>query len=122
MFFLARVVCRKPWLGALVYIAAVSVSLVSLVASEEWIELAVLITVHSVTVLVMLRYGLLALAVWATFGWFIEHSLLTYEFGTWYGESSLVAVVAIAAAALWAFWTSLGGRPMLPASWSVREA
>ena len=50
----------------------------------------------------------LALAVWASVGWFIEHSLLTFDFGAWYGQSSLVAVVLIAALALWAFRTSLG--------------
>ena len=114
LFFLARAVCRKPWLGALVYLAVSSVFFLPFIAAGDWIELTVQTTVTVVTVLVMLRFGLLALAVWATCGWFIEHSLLTYEFGAWYGESSLVAVAVIAALALWAFHTSSGGSVARP--------
>jgi hypothetical protein len=117
VFFLARAVCRKAWLGAIVYIAVMSAATLPLLAAGDWIEITVQTTVIAVTVLVMIRFGLLALAIWATFGWFIEHSLLTYEFGAWYGESSLVAVVGIAALALWAFRTSLGARmPSIAAS------
>ena len=126
VFFLARALCRNAWLGAVVYIAFLSAALgaatLPLLAAGGWIEIIVQTTVNVVTVLVMLRFGLLALAVWATFGWFIEHSLLTYQFGAWYGESSLAAVVIISLTALWAFRTSLGGRPVLAASWAGREA
>jgi serine/threonine-protein kinase len=109
LFFLARAVCRKPWLGALVYIAVTSLILLPFLTAGDWIELTVQTTVNLVTVLVMLRFGLLALAVWASVGWFIEHSLLTHEFGAWYGGSSLVVVAVIAALALWAFHTSSAG-------------
>jgi len=48
-------------------------------------------------------------------GAFIEGGLLTNDFGAWYGESSLVVVVVVSALALWAFRTSLDGRPLLSA-------
>ena len=48
-------------------------------------------------------------------GVFIEYGLLTSDFGARYGESSLVVVVVVSALALWAFRTSLGGRPLLSA-------
>jgi hypothetical protein len=64
-FFLARALLRKPWLGAVVYLAFVSSYLLPLLIAGDWIELIVQLTVNIVTVLVMLRFGLLALAVWA---------------------------------------------------------
>ena len=66
-------------------------------------------------VLMMVRFGLLALVVTGTVGVFIERGLLTNDFGAWYGESSLVVVVVVSALAVWAFRTSLGGRPLLSA-------
>jgi hypothetical protein len=45
-------------------------------------------------------------------GLFIQHGLLTNDFGAWYGESSLVVVAVVSALALWAFRTSLGGQPL----------
>jgi hypothetical protein len=48
-------------------------------------------------------------------GLFIEHGLLTTDFGAWYGESSLVVVAVVSALALWAFRASLGGQPLFSA-------
>jgi hypothetical protein len=63
----------------------------------------------------MVRFGLLTLAVQGSVGVFIQYGLLTNDFGAWYGESSLVVVVVVSALAVWAFRTSLGGRPLLSA-------
>jgi protein-S-isoprenylcysteine O-methyltransferase Ste14 len=63
----------------------------------------------------MVRFGLLALVVMGAVGVFIQRGLLTNDFGAWYGESSLVVVFVVSALALWAFRTSLGGRPLLSA-------
>jgi hypothetical protein len=63
----------------------------------------------------MVRFGLLAQVVSGAVGLFIEHGLLTNDFGAWYGESSLVVVVVVSALAVWAFRTSLGGQPLFSA-------
>jgi serine/threonine-protein kinase len=61
------------------------------------------------------RYGFLALTVWVWFGQFVEHAMLTPDFGVWYGQSSLLAVIVVSATALWAFRTSLGAQPLFAA-------
>ena len=81
----------------------------------DWIESIVIVLIYVGNILMMVRFGLLALVVWGAVGAFIECGLLTNDFGAWYGESSLVVVVVVSALALWAFRTSLGGRPLLSA-------
>jgi len=53
--------------------------------------------------------------VWVFVGQFVEHAMLTPDFGAWYGQSSLLAVIVVSVMALWAFRTSLGGRSLFPA-------
>jgi hypothetical protein len=81
----------------------------------DWIESIVMVLIVVLNVLMMVRFGLLALVVMGAVGVFIQRGLLTNNFGAWYGESSLVVVVVVSALALWAFRTSLGGRPLLSA-------
>jgi hypothetical protein len=47
---------------------------------------------------------------------FTDGFLLTTQLNTWYGQSSLIAVIIVSALALWAFRTSLGERPLIPAA------
>jgi serine/threonine-protein kinase len=120
LMFLCRVCLRKPWLATLAYVGLVTpLALGSTAAASfsrgDWIGPIVIALIVVFTVLMMVRFGLLALAVQGAVGGFIEYGLLTNDFGTWYGESSLVVVVVVSALALWAFRTSLGGRPLLTA-------
>ena len=43
----------------------------------------------------------------------VAQSILTTEFGAWYGRSSLIAVLLVSALAIWAFRVSLGTRPLM---------
>ena len=119
VMFLCRVCLRRPWLATLAYLALVAPLTVPVAAAwfsrGDWIGPIVLALIVVLTVLMMVRLGLLALAVQGSVGVFIEYGLLTSDFGAWYGESSLVVVVVVSALALWAFRTSLGGRPLLSA-------
>ncbi len=119
-FFLCRAVLRKPWLGAVAFLVLVNAYSLPFFMQGDWIELIGQITINVIAVVVMVRFGLLALAVWASVGWFIEHGLLTNDLTAWYGESSLVVVTVVSALALWAFHTSLGGRPLTTAVASSR--
>jgi uncharacterized membrane protein YdfJ with MMPL/SSD domain len=44
----------------------------------------------------------------------LRQTFLTTDFSMWYGASSLVAVIVIAALALLGFWLSLLGKPLWP--------
>ena len=116
LMFLCRACLRRQWLATLAFVglnaplaAAVSFS------QGDWIGPIVMVLIVVLNALIMVRFGLMALVVTGAVGVFIERGLLTNDFGAWYGESSLVVVVVVSALALWAFRTSLGGRPLLSA-------
>jgi hypothetical protein len=43
----------------------------------------------------------------------VAQSILTTDFGAWYGRSSLIAVLLVSALAIWACRASVGNRPLL---------
>ena len=116
LMFLCRVCLRKPWLATLVFVGLVApLAAASSFSQGDWIESIVMVLIVVFNVLIMVRFGLLANVVSGAVGLFIEHGLLTNDFGAWYGESSLVVVAVVSALALWAFRTSLGGQPLFSA-------
>jgi serine/threonine-protein kinase len=120
LMFLCRACLRRPWLATLAYVGLGLVSPLASIAvasysQGDWIESVVVVLIVVFSVVMMVRFGLLALVVNNAVGVFVERGLLTNNFGAWYGESSLVVVVVVSALALWAFRTSLGGRPLLSA-------
>ena len=62
--------------------------------------------------LLTMRYGLFAAYVFSTLSQLIDWSILTNDFGAWYGQSSLVATLCLVAIGLYAFYAALGGRPI----------
>ena len=116
LMFLCRACLRRPWLATLAFVGLVApLAAAASFSQGDWIGAIVMVLIVVFSVLMMVRFGLLALVVTGAVGVFIEHGLLTNDFGAWYGESSLVVVVVVSALALWAFRTSLGGRPLLSA-------
>jgi predicted Ser/Thr protein kinase len=116
LMFLCRACLRRPWLATLAFVGLVApLQAAASFSQGNWIGAIAMVLIVVIMVLMMVRFGLLALVVTGTVGVFIERGLLTNDFGAWYGESSLVVVVVVSALALWAFRTSLGGRPLLSA-------
>jgi predicted Ser/Thr protein kinase len=114
LMFLCRACLRRPWLATLAFVGlVVPLAAAASFSQGDWIESIVIVLMVVFIVLMMVRFGLLALVVAGAVGVFIERGLLTNDFGAWYGESSLVVVVVVSALAVWAFRTSLGGRPLL---------
>ena len=111
--FLCRVLLRKPAFGTIGYLVLMSAFLVPSVVQGNWIAVIFNLVINTVSVLIMVRFGLLTLTAWAFFGKLIDYGTLTARFGEWYGESSLIVVVILGAVTLWAFRTSLGGRLIL---------
>jgi len=115
LMFLCRACLRRPWLATLAFVGLFAPLAAVPFSQGDWIGPIVMVLNVVLLVLMMVRFGLLALVVTGAVGVFIERGLLTNDFGAWYGESSLVVVVVVSALALWAFRTSLGGRPLLSA-------
>jgi serine/threonine-protein kinase len=112
LMFILRAVARRDWLAAAV--------LVMIYMALKWFAtpasplLAALFTAVQTTLLVvvMLRFGLLALIASSFVYELLLLSPITPDFSVWYGGASLLALLSVAAIAAFAFHSSLAGRPL----------
>jgi len=112
VLFLLRALLRKEWL------AAVTCTLLfALLRPPGPDQFAPVILVSSLittglTVFLMIRFGLLAVAASFVFNNFLGNFPLTTQGSAWYVGISLAGILLMAAMALYGFYTSLGGRPV----------
>jgi hypothetical protein len=112
--FVLRAVFRKQWLGGLVFVLIFVA--IRWHGEGPWYTPLFLLAIWTTIVVVMVRFGLFATVCLVFLIDTPLEMLFTTDFTAWYGQSSLVIVALIAAAAVWGFRTSLGGRPLFPAA------
>jgi len=112
-FFLSASILRKKWL------AAVALGLLNIVLSLSGenlsIELPFAILQAALLVFVVLRLGLVAVAVAGFISVLLQVSPITLDFSQWYAGHSLFALAIFAGIALYGFRTALGRRPVFGA-------
>jgi hypothetical protein len=112
-----RSLLRKPWLGTGAFVVfAWAVMLFrawAWVSRPDWTIVAAAAVSVALVTFVALRFGLLVVVAMQCAHRFLDHSILTTDIGSWYGRSSLIAVLLVSALTIWAFRVSLGGRPLL---------
>ena len=112
LLFLFRVFFRWEWLAGTAFILAFAVP--SFSASEHpWIAVPLSMAIWSAALLVLIRFGLLAMASLSLVQELLVVSPLTRDFSTWYAGVSLSVVLIVVALAAFGFYASLGGRPLL---------
>jgi serine/threonine-protein kinase len=116
LLFVLRAVFRKQWLAGLVFVL-IFVGL-RWAGQGPWYTPLFLLAIWTTLVVVMLRFGLFATMCLVYLIDTPLETLLTTDFSAWYGQSSWVLVALIAAAAVWGFRTSLGGRELIPSAQS----
>ena len=110
MFFVLSLVFRKRWLAAV----AMGAALTAAGWSQEGPVIAAFgLIVFVLTTSVLLRFGLLPLVVSAFMNPLLDHSPLTLDAASWYAPGSWLVLAFVAGSAVYAFRTSLAGRPML---------
>ena len=115
LLFGLKFVLRKEWLAAIAFVALFSLPR-GLQDSHPAIELPTLILVYSIAVLIVLRFGLIPLAV-AIFTVDMAGGLpLSADLSTWFMTNSLFALFSVIALAAWGFYHSLGRQPL----WKVQ--
>jgi serine/threonine-protein kinase len=118
MFFLARIILRKQWLAAVVFVALIVTNQL-LPNLNAQAPLTMLVTrgtlytlIYGILVLIMMRLGFFAFIVTL----FTVNSLvglfLSTDFASWQGQSSLLVVGVLTTLAVWGFNTSLAGQPL----------
>jgi hypothetical protein len=108
--FLTRILLRSRWLA----IAATGLVLVVINMGGEnlSVEFPIALVIAALTLIVLLRFGLLALAVSQFTFFFLMHFPYTFDFSRWYAGRSLFALLIVLGLALFGFRTALAGQPM----------
>ena len=120
LFFLLllglRALLRNQWIAALVFVAIFA--LPRGISSTYWqIELPSQVLVYSIAALIVIRFGLVPLAV-AAFTINLMASLpFSADLSTWYMPTSIMALLTVVAIAGWGFYHSVGGAPL----WKLEE-
>jgi serine/threonine-protein kinase len=113
VLFVLRAVFRKQWLAGTVFVLMFVV--LRWAGVGPWYTPLFLLAIWTTLVVVMLRFGLFATVCLVYLIDTPLQTLLTTDFTAWYGQSSWAFVALVAAAAVWGFRTSLGGRTLMPA-------
>ena len=82
-------------------------------AEHPWVSVPLSMAVWAATVLVLIRFGVLAVVAQSLVQELLLVSPLTRDLSAWYAGVSLVVVLIVVVLAGFGFYASLGGRPLL---------
>jgi predicted Ser/Thr protein kinase len=104
-------VSHTDWIAAPFFVALL-VGLRSLQSTHLAVELPAFLLIYAVLALIVVRFGLVTLAVGAfTVDTFLNVPF-TADFSEWYAPSTALALLILVALAGWGFYHSLGGEPV----------
>ena len=116
VLFLFRALLRKEWAAAVAFVLLFTVFFNSPVlfagSRSAPVALVIGLILNSLSVFLLIRFGLLALVVSVVFGFCFLSLPLTTQGSAWYAGISLTGILLMAAMAFYGFYTSLGGRPV----------
>jgi len=110
-FFLfgLKFLLRKDWLAAIAFVAIFALPS-GLLDSHPKIEVPTLVLVYSIAVLIVMRFGLIPLAVAIFTVDMVANLPLSSDLSAWFMSNSLLALSSVVALAVWGFYHSLGGQ------------
>jgi serine/threonine-protein kinase len=109
LIFLLRVVTRRQWLAASIFVLF-WVVLNGLGSRSPIIAVVFAGLTFAAVVIILLRFGLVALACSIFVGFLFPLVPITTDFSAWYASTTLFTLLAVLALAVYAFHTSLGGQ------------
>jgi hypothetical protein len=108
-FFLLRLLTRREWLAGAIIVAALSVS--AAFAPYPLLNTIETMLVNAMAMLILVRFGLLAMIVTLALQNVLEVFPLTAHVSAWYGEPTLFVFSVLLGIALFSFYTSTAGKP-----------
>ena len=112
LILLLRVLLRRQSAAVIAMVAIFTLAnVLSIPDVNPWIIAAMSAGLWCGVVLVMIRFGMLAVSMWFLFG-VIDTMPATTDLADWYAGRPLAAVVLMAALACYGFWISLAGGPL----------
>lgn len=114
LLFVLRVILRRGWLAGAVFVAICTAQNV-LGSDRPLIDAACIMVIYAIVAIVVLRVGLVALAI-AIFSTNILGNVpFTMDFSIWYFGNTLFPLLTVVALAVWGFYTALAGQKL----WNV---
>jgi predicted Ser/Thr protein kinase len=111
IFFLVRLVLRKQWLAIVVTVALLSIQ--SAFSEHPFLSVTQDIVVMGIALLILVRFGLLALLVAFSLNNVLQAYPLTGHFSEWYAQPTIVVFLLMTALAIFGFYTSTAGKSRL---------
>jgi serine/threonine-protein kinase len=111
VFFGLKVILRKEWIAAIVFITIFAVP-PGLSSSYKSIELPAMMLVYAIALLIVIRFGLVPLAVAIFTINLMANVPFSADLSTWYMPASILALLSVLVIAGWGFYHSLGGQPV----------
>jgi predicted Ser/Thr protein kinase len=106
-----KALLRNQWVAAVVFVAIFAVPR-GLSSSYASVELPALILVYAIAALIVIRFGLVSLAVAIFTIDMLSNVPFSADFSSWYMTTSILALLSVVAIAAWGFYHSLGGQPV----------
>jgi hypothetical protein len=105
---------RKQWLATAVFwILLFSVESLAFRRGAHWTDLLGTALISTITIVGIARFGLLAMISRALFFELSFHNAITSDFSSWYFGNTIFAAVVLLGLAVYGFYTSLAGQPLL---------
>jgi serine/threonine-protein kinase len=111
VFFGLRMLLRKEWIAAIVFVV-IFVAQHGLTGRYVKVELPAMTLVYSIALLIVIRFGLVPLAVAIFTINMLGNIPFSSDFAAWYMTSSILALASVLVIASWGFYHSLGGQPL----------
>ncbi len=111
LLFLLRLLLRNQWAAVAVFLL-INVGVSSLNSETPWVTAPFAAIFYGLAVLVVMRFGLLALVATALSQDLLQALPITTQTSAWYAGIGWFGVVYLAALTFYGFYTSLGGRPL----------
>ena len=105
---------RKQWLATAVFwILLFSVESLAFGRGAHWTGLLGMALISTITIVGIARFGLLAMISRSLFFELGFHNAITSDFSSWYFGNTIFSAVVLFSLAIYGFYTSLAGQPLL---------
>ena len=102
---------RADWIAAVLFVA-IFVVMRTLQSTHLAVDVPVILLIYGILTLIVLRFGLVPLAVGAFTVDMLGSVPFTADLSAWYASTTLLALLSVVALAGWGFYHSLGGEPL----------
>src|SRR6266849_4080910 len=110
--FVLRVITRRDWIAAGVFVILNTLPLIFLVQEKAWLVATVSVVANTIAMILLFRFGIVVLLAWNVAALLLASAPLTLHLSAWYGGSALFAAAALIAVTFYAFRVTLAGRPL----------